>query len=110
MATDRKSLLHRYAEMWQRNYKASPSAFGQIAAMLREAVKDIRNTIHQFFFGRPEGMQEAGAPMVPTQQIVTGSLTGNSPMKVTMDEMRGIAARNHGWDNRPSRGNDGPPR
>ena len=33
--------------------------------ILREAVKDIRSTIHQVFFGQAEGVGEPGAPLNP---------------------------------------------
>jgi len=48
-----------------------PSLGAEISAMTREAVKDVRNSIHQAFFGKGEGMGEPGAPMNPTPQEVT---------------------------------------
>jgi hypothetical protein len=38
---------------------------GSLPAMGREAIKDFRNTIHQFFFGRAESGAEPGAPLNP---------------------------------------------
>jgi hypothetical protein len=38
---------------------------GSIPAMGREAVKDVRNTIHEIFFGRGEGGAEPGTPLNP---------------------------------------------
>lgn len=65
------SLLGRALK--QRNKWASeqPSFTGQLAAMWREAVKDVRQTINETFFGKSEHMPEAGTPMNPTQQQVT---------------------------------------
>jgi hypothetical protein len=48
-----------------------PSLGAEIKAMGREAVKDIRNSVHQVFFSKGEGMGEPGAPMNPTMQEVT---------------------------------------
>jgi hypothetical protein len=38
---------------------------GSIPAIGREAVKDVRNTIHEFFFGRGERGGEPGTPLNP---------------------------------------------
>jgi hypothetical protein len=38
---------------------------GSIPSLGREAVKDVRNTIHEFFFGRGEGHGEPGTPLNP---------------------------------------------
>jgi hypothetical protein len=38
---------------------------GSIPAISREAVKDIRNTVNEFFFGRGERGAEPGAPLNP---------------------------------------------
>jgi hypothetical protein len=40
---------------------------GTVAAMGREAIKDIRNTVHEIYFGRGEHAGEPGAPLNPTQ-------------------------------------------
>jgi hypothetical protein len=53
--------------------KKQPSLGAELSAMTREMVKDVRNTIHQFFFGRSEGAGEPGAPLNPTMQEVTQS-------------------------------------
>lgn len=43
----------------------------QIApGVIREAAKDINNTLHQVFFGQQAGPGEPGTPLVPTQQEV----------------------------------------
>jgi hypothetical protein len=48
-----------------------PSLTGQLAAMWREGVKDVRQTLNETYFGKGEHMAEAGTPMNPTQQQVT---------------------------------------
>ena len=57
----------------------SYSIAGQAKAMLREAVKDVRGTLHETYFGRPEHAGEPGAPMVPTSQMATDDLTTGPP-------------------------------
>jgi len=69
-----KNWLMRAFEWASRN--SDQTFLGQLAAIGREIVKDTRGAVHQFFFGRPEGMSEPGTPLNPTPQIVTGQLTG----------------------------------
>ncbi len=38
---------------------------GTVPAIAREAIKDVRNTIHEFFFGKSERGGESGAPLNP---------------------------------------------
>jgi hypothetical protein len=59
--------LDKRAE-WAAN---QPSLGAEVNAMGREAIKDVRNTIHQAFFGKQEGMSEPGTPLNPTPQEVT---------------------------------------
>ena len=40
---------------------------GTIAAAGREAIKDVRSTMFDVFFGQPERGGEPGAPLNPTQ-------------------------------------------
>lgn len=53
------------------NHAQMPSLRGQLAAMFREALKDIRGTINQVFFGQSEHPAEPGTPLNPTPQVVT---------------------------------------
>jgi hypothetical protein len=73
---------------------AQPSLLAELKAMGREAVKDIRNTGHEVFFGRGEGAGEPGTPLNPTPQIVTDQLEGktNESGKSTLDDLRSYAA------------------
>ena len=45
-----------------------------VRAMAREAVKDIRQTMHETYFGKPEHASEPGTPLNPTMQMVTEDL------------------------------------
>lgn len=38
---------------------------GTVAAIGREAVKDVRSTLHEVFFGHPERNGEIGSPLNP---------------------------------------------
>lgn len=40
---------------------------GTVAAVCREGIKDVRNTVHETYFGRGENAGEPGAPLNPTQ-------------------------------------------
>lgn len=51
-----------------------PSLGAELKAMAREAVKDIRGTVHQSWFGQPEHTPEMGTPLNPTPQMTTQDL------------------------------------
>lgn len=51
-----------------------PSLSAELKAIGREAIKDVRGTLHETFFGQPEHMSELGTPMNPTPQVVTQDL------------------------------------
>jgi hypothetical protein len=74
--------LSKFAEWVKENHTNQPSLGAELKAMAREAVKDIRGTIHQAMFGQPEHMSEPGTPLNPTPQLVTADLTGK---EVDMD-------------------------
>lgn len=60
--------------------ESQPSLSGQLAAMGREMVKDVRSSLHESYFGRPEHAAEAGSPGNPTQYMVNqdlGTVHGN---------------------------------
>lgn len=53
---------------------------GTVPSIGREAIKDVRNTIHEIFFGRPEGHNEPGTPLNPTQgEIAADRREANHP-------------------------------
>lgn len=54
--------------------ESQPTLSGQLASMVREAAKDIRGTLHETYFGRPEHVPEAGAPGNPTQLMINDDL------------------------------------
>ncbi len=51
-----------------------PSLGAELRAMGREALKDVRGTIHETFFGKPEHASELGTPLSPTPQMTTQDL------------------------------------
>jgi hypothetical protein len=53
---------------------SQPSLSAELKAIGREAIKDVRATVHQTFFGQPEHMAEMGTPLNPTPQVVTQDL------------------------------------
>jgi hypothetical protein len=68
------SPLKKVAEFPSRNMEAAPSFAGQMDALRRDALTDIRDTLNQTFFGQKEGPGAAGMPLNPTQQMVTQDL------------------------------------
>lgn len=65
-----EQLLAKRAEWLQ----SQPSLGAELKAMGREAIKDIRGTIHESFFGKPEHASELGTPLNPTPQMTTEDL------------------------------------
>lgn len=65
-----EQLLAKRAE-WA---EQQPSLGAELKAMAREAVKDIRGTVHQSWFGHPEHTPEMGTPLNPTPQMTTQDL------------------------------------
>lgn len=51
-----------------------PSLSAELKAMGREAIKDVRNTLHETYFSQPEHMPEMGTPLNPTPQMTTQDL------------------------------------
>jgi hypothetical protein len=50
---------------------------GTVAAMGREAIKDVRSTMHEMFFGKGDQNCEPGAPLNPTQGEVAADRKGS---------------------------------
>jgi len=65
-----EQLLAKRAE-WA---EQQPSLGAELKALGREAIKDIRGTIHESFFGKPEHAPEMGTPLNPTPQMTTQAL------------------------------------
>jgi hypothetical protein len=68
------SLWERYRQMWQENFARRQSFSSSVAAIFREAIKDVRGTLMESYFGRPEHPGEPGTPFNPTPQIVTAEM------------------------------------
>lgn len=58
----------------------------ELAAMAREAVKDVREKVMEAGFGQREGPGEPGTPLNPTPQIVTNDLTRG---RLSLSDMAG---------------------
>jgi hypothetical protein len=93
------------------NVAQRPSFRGEMTAMFREAVKDIRNTVSQIYFGRSESAGESGTPLNPTPQLVTQDL-GNFRGFDYDQRLRQAAERGqaHGKDRKQDRDKKGPSR
>lgn len=53
-----------------------PALLAQLKVMAREATNDVRGTIHETFFSKPEHAPEVGTPMNPTQYMQNNELLG----------------------------------
>ena len=60
----------------ERTESKLPRLGGQLAAMWREGIKDIRQTMNEVFFAA-EHAPEAGTPFNPTQMMTTTELRGD---------------------------------
>jgi hypothetical protein len=98
-----QSVLGRVAEQVRANRDQQPSLSGELNAIGREAIKDIRNTVHEAFFGRPETPGEPGTPLNPTPQIVTNELGTLGNYDSMLDQ---YAARGSVHGNEKERGPD----
>jgi hypothetical protein len=65
-----EQMLARRAE-WA---ASQPTLSAELKAMGREAIKDIRGTLHESYFGQAEHTGELGAPLNPTPQMTTQEL------------------------------------
>lgn len=75
-AEQNRSLGARALDWIKDNHAQQPSFGAQLAAMGREALKDVRATIQETYFGSPEHASEPGAPLNPTMQQTTAALEG----------------------------------
>lgn len=89
-----EQLLQKRAE-WA---EQQPSLGAELKAMAREAVKDIRGTVHETFFGKPEHASELGTPLNPTPQMTTqdlGTVHGSYQSQLDAYAARGQPAAEH---------------
>lgn len=89
-----EELLAKRAEWAQ----SQPSLSAELKAMGREAIKDIRGTIHESFFGKPEHASELGTPLNPTPQMTTqdlGTVHGTYEARLDSFAARGQEAQEH---------------
>src|SRR5436190_19515919 len=67
----KQSWAERLKEWIKDNHDRQPALGAELKAMGREAIKDVRNTIHESFFGQREGLGEPGAPLNNTQAEIS---------------------------------------
>ncbi len=73
---EKPSVLQWFKEMREKNLENLPTLSGELGAMFREGIRDIRSTIHEAMWGTPEKVPEPGSPLSPTPQITTAALLG----------------------------------
>lgn len=64
---------------------SQPSFGGEMRQIGREAVNDVRGTLHQAFFGSPEHPSGLGTPMSPTPQQVMDNLHPEPTQEAQLD-------------------------
>jgi hypothetical protein len=65
---------------------SQPSLSAELKAIGREAIKDVRGTLHESYFGKPEHASELGTPLNPTPQMTTQELgTVHGSYQQTLD-------------------------
>src|SRR5260370_36867906 len=67
----KQSWTERLMQYVQDNHAQQPALGAELAAMGREAVKDVRATLMETYFGKPEHASEPGTPLSPTMQEVS---------------------------------------
>jgi hypothetical protein len=67
----RQSWADKLGQWIKDNHDRQPSLGAELKAMGREAIKDMRNTVHEVFFGQREGPGEPGAPLNYTQAEIS---------------------------------------
>jgi hypothetical protein len=67
----KQSWTERLKAWVQDNHAQQPALGAELAAMGREAIKDVRATLMETYFGKPEHASEPGTPLSPTMQEVS---------------------------------------
>jgi hypothetical protein len=75
------TLAQRYLSNWQENFAQRQPFSSAVASLWREAVKDVRGTMNEVFFGQGEHASEPGTPLNPTMQMITSEITGKEIKK-----------------------------
>ncbi len=65
------SWAERFKQWVQDNHANQPGFGAELAAIGREAIKDVRGAMMESFFGKPEHASEPGTPLSPTMQEVS---------------------------------------
>ncbi|HZU34734.1 MAG TPA: hypothetical protein VFA18_02425 [Gemmataceae bacterium] len=66
-----RSWSERIKQWIEDNHARQPALGAELAAMGREAIKDVRGTLMESYFGKPEHVSEPGTPLSPTMQEVS---------------------------------------
>jgi hypothetical protein len=95
---ERRTLGQRFVDWVRHNHEQQPTLGSEINSLAREAVKDVRNTLHETFFGQPEHYPEPGTPLNPTAAVITNDAENFHGYNQVYDEAR---------DSRPDRDRSG---
>jgi hypothetical protein len=64
----KESWADKFKQWVQDNHAQQPALGAELAAMGREATKDVRATLMESYSGKPEHASEPGTPLNPTMQ------------------------------------------
>jgi hypothetical protein len=62
--------LQKFLDWAKENHERQPTLGSELAAMGREALKDVRQTINEIVFGQGEHAPEMGTPLNPVQREI----------------------------------------
>ncbi len=71
MAEEKQSIVQQMLAKREEWAQQQPTLGAELAAMAREAVKDVRQTLMESYFGKPEHAPEMGTPLNPTPYETT---------------------------------------
>jgi hypothetical protein len=71
MSENNRSAVEAFKDWVRENHARQPSVGAELRAMGREAMKDVRSTMHEVFFGQREGFGEPGAPLNSTMAEIS---------------------------------------
>ena len=67
----KESWADKFKQWVQDNHAQQPAFGAELGAIGREAIKDVRGTLMESYFGKPEHASEPGTPLSPTMQEVS---------------------------------------
>lgn len=77
--------MSAFQEWLAKNHAQQPTLGSELAAMGREGLKDIRQTMNEAFFGVGEHAPEMGTPLNPVQREIFDARHQEPPKDMDLD-------------------------